>query len=48
MAEAVVDLPTEDLVVAAAVIRRMTGAIVASREAARGERSTGARAPEAR
>ncbi|WP_191841394.1 MarR family winged helix-turn-helix transcriptional regulator [Catellatospora chokoriensis] len=38
MAEALTDLPTEDLLVAAEVIRRMTGAIVASREAARSER----------
>lgn len=48
MAEAVADVSTEDLVIAAAVIRRMTGAIVASREAARGDRPTGARAPETR
>lgn len=36
MAEAVADVPTADLLLAAEVIRRMTGAIVATREAARG------------
>ncbi|MEU8076709.1 MarR family winged helix-turn-helix transcriptional regulator [Catellatospora citrea] len=48
MAQAVADVPTEDLIIAADVIRRMTGAIVASREAARGDRPAGARASESR
>ncbi|MEV4416542.1 MarR family transcriptional regulator [Catellatospora sp. NPDC049609] len=39
MAQAVADLSTEDLLIAAEVVRRMTGAVVAERESARAPRS---------
>ncbi|WP_155371270.1 MarR family transcriptional regulator [Catellatospora vulcania] len=46
MALAVGDLPTADLLIAAEVIRRMTTAVVATREAARRDRNSAERTPQ--